>query len=168
MATDKPKATNTATEVVPWEDDIVPAMIEPTPDLVEAAYAAILDGKLPPEVGDPSVTARAIQERIKNAKTFEDAFRPSSLQSWQDYADKPVIVHSFHLNPSNFEGQTAYAVVELGIPETGEFLTVSTGGGNVLTQLVKAWELGAFPFRAILKVKDTGTPGRVTLWLESA
>lgn len=166
MASAKDAAASGSTEVVPWDDENAPAMIEPTPALVEAAYAAILDGKLPPEVGDPSVTARAIQERIRNAETFEDAFASSKLQSWQDYTDMPVIVHSFHLNPSTFEGQTAYAVVEIGIPDTGEFKTVSTGGGNVLTQLVKAWELSAFPFRAVLRSKPTGT-GNTTLWLES-
>lgn len=168
MADPKQGASVASDEVVPWDDDLAPAMIEAKPELVEAAYAAILDGKLPPEVGDPTVTARAIQERIKSAKTFEDAFRPSSLESWSEYEDVPVVVHSFHLNPSSFENQTAYAVVEIGIPETGEFRTVSTGGNNVLMQLVKAWELGAFPFRAVLKAKATQTPGRQTFWLEAA
>lgn len=168
MADAKPKASASSTEVVPWEDDNPPAMIEATPELVEQAYAAILDGTLPPEVGDPSVTARAIAERIRDAKTFEEAFKPTSLPSWQDYTDKPVIVHAFHLNPSNFEEQGAYAVVEIGVPETGEFKTVSCGGTNVLTQLTKAWELGAFPFRAVLRASNTGTPGRVALRLEAA
>ena len=45
-------------------------------------------------------------------------------------------------------------------------VSVQTGGGNVLMQLVKAWEKGWFPFTARLVVKDTKTPGRKTLWLE--
>ena len=121
------------------------------------------------EMGDPSITARAIQDRIRAAETFDQVFKAQSLPSWQEYEGEVVSVLAFHLNPSSFEGEgtsAAYGVVELGIPETGEIVTVQTGGGNVLMQLVKAWEKGWFPFTARLVVKDTKTPGRKTLWLE--
>lgn len=150
------------------------AMIKPTPELVEQAYAAIMDGELPPEIGDSSITARAIQQKIREGESFDDVFAPQSLKPLSDFEGQPVVIYGFHLNPSSFydpkkgddAGPAAYAVVEIGDPESGELITVGTGGGNVLVQLVKAWEKGWFPFQAILREKDTRTPGRSTYWLE--
>jgi len=168
MAKDSATKQDAGQELAPWDAGEAPAMIEPTPELVEAAYAAIFDGQLPPEIGDPSVTARAIQERIRNETTFDGVFNAGSLPGWQDYTDEPVVVHAFHLNPANFDGQSVYAVVEIGVLSTGELKTVSCGGGNVLTQLVKAWENNWLPCRLVLRAKPTSTPGRTTLWLEKA
>ena len=36
-------------------DLTAPRMIEPTPELVDQAYRAVMEGELPPEVGDPSI-----------------------------------------------------------------------------------------------------------------
>jgi len=150
-------------------------MIEATPDLVEQAYAAIIEGELPPEVGDPEVTRRAIQERIKTADSFDDVFAPQSLTPWTQYAGEIVTVYGFHLNPSSFRdgaengGSAVYAVVE--ISRTGDVddaEPVSTGGGNVLLQLVKAWEKGWFPFKATLAVRPGSTPGREVHWIQKA
>lgn len=164
------KTQETGTEVVPWEDPTeAPAMIEPRPPLVQAAYAAIQDGQLPPEVGDPSVTARMIQDRIRNADSFDEVFGSQKLTPLSDLAGEDLTFHAFHLNPSSFADNpiAAYAVIEVS-DRAGELRTVSSGGGNVLIQLVKAWEKGWFPFRARVVSKETRTPGRRTLWLEKA
>jgi hypothetical protein len=152
-----------------------PTMIAPTPALLEQAYDAVLNAELPPEVGDPAITARAIQERIRQG-SLDDSMAPAeSLPSWGDlFADQLVYVCSFHLNRSTFEIQEGpnkgkkgvYAVVEL-MDTNSELHTVNTGAQNVLTQLVKAWEEKRFPFPAVLEVKDTGTAGRTTQWLRS-
>lgn len=159
----------------PLDEDTtgLPAQIKPTPELVQQMRAAILDGKLPPEVGDPAITARLIRARILDG-SFDESMQPAeSLPSWRDeYTDENVTVLGFHLVPSAFKdeaaksGVAAYAVVELMTPETGELVTVQTGGGNVLAQLIKAWEEERFPFQAVLRQKPTGTPGRSVLWLE--
>lgn len=164
------KESETATDVVPWEEGELPAMIEPTAELIAQAYRALDTGQLPPEVGDPAVTARLIRERIRRG-TLADALAPASnLPSWgKDYANEPVVVHAFHLNPSQIEESPigVYGVVELGIPETGELVTVTCGGGNVLEVLIKAWAEQAFPFRCkLVPVRTSG--GFTTYRLQAA
>ncbi len=173
----KEQTQQSGSEVVPWEEGAELegiAAIEPTAELVSQAYAAIQDGQLPPEIGDPAIVARLIQERIKKG-TFEESLTPTEkLPAWKDVLlDVPVAVYGFHMNRSTItpaEGAYSpgvYAVVELAVPETGEIQTVQTGGANVLMQLVKAWEERRFPFVAVLVAQPTGTPGRSTLWLRS-
>jgi hypothetical protein len=161
-----------STELAPWDEPPRGlAAIEPTPELVEQAYNAIINKELPPEIGDPEITARLIMERIK-AGTFDESMDPrESLASWsKEYAEQPVTVIGFHLNPSTFENEEGekgvYAVVELMV-EGGELVTVSCGGGNVLMQLVKAWEENRYPFVCQLTGKATSTPGRKTYWLRT-
>lgn len=144
------------------------AMIEPRPELVRQAYAAILEGELPPEVGDPAVTARAIQERFTKAETAAEVLRPSKLRAWSELGDVPVTLLNFHLNPSGFEqGSAVYAVCEIMHRDSGEIEPVSVGGGNVLVQLVKLWELGALPVNVRMLSKPT-QQGFTTLYLEAA
>lgn len=144
------------------------AAIEPTKELVEQAYTAILGGGLPPEVGDPEITRKMILTRIAEG-TFEESLDPSaSLPSLQAYAGEPVLFRGFHLNPSSFKetegAPDAYAVIEISNPATGEEDLVQFGGGNVLMQLIKAWEEGKFPFTAVLTPQKTGQ-GYTTFWL---
>lgn len=163
----------TSTELEQTHDQNAPQMIAPTAEGIAAAYNAIENAEVPPEVGDPQVTARAIRDRIR-AGSLADSMSPAeSLPSWGDtLAGEKVIVYSFHLNRSAFEiaegpnkgKKGVYAVVELGTPD-GELITVQTGSQNVLTQLVKAWEERRFPFPAVIDVKATGQPGRTVQWL---
>jgi hypothetical protein len=144
-----------------------PAMPEPTPETMEAAYAAVMDGELPPEVGDPTITARAIQERIRNSDSFDDVFKAQSLTPWAELIGEVVTVGGFHLNPSTQEGGSAvYAVVSLRRDGEDDFMPYSCGGANVLTQLLKAWEQGWFPFQASLVSKKT-SKNFDTYWIEA-
>ncbi len=144
-------------------------MVSPTKALVAQAYAAILDGTAPPEIGDPEITNRAILEDIIAADSFDAVFQAQSLPSWSEaYLDTDVTVLGFHLNPSSFEGGSAvYAVVELADPkDAGEIKRVTVGGQKVLVQLLKGWEQGWFPIRVKLTSKDTRNEGRKVLGLE--
>ena len=141
-------------------------MPEPTSEVLEQAYRAVMDGDLPPEVGDPAVTARAIQERIRQADSFDAAFKPQDLPKWRSLMDEPVTVGGFHLNPSSFDkGSAVYAVVELRREGEDDFSPYQVGGGNVLTQLLKAWEQGWFPFRGKLIGRKTAQDFE-TYWIE--
>src|SRR5690348_9097300 len=143
-------------------------MIEPTPELVEQAYAAVLGDSEYPEVGDPAITARAIQERIRNTDSFDDVFKPQALPKWSDLVGEVVTVGGFHLNPSSFEeGPNAYAVVELRRDGEDDFSSYQCGGQNVLMQLLKAWEQSWFPFQGALISKRT-RQGHDTYWIEAA
>lgn len=147
------------------------SMMEATPELVQEAYAAIRDGELPPEVGDPGVTQRLILQRIQDG-SFEQSLEPTAkLPSLQEYVDTPMVYLAFHFNPSSFRDakdnaspSSVYAVLEVADPGTFETRTVQFGGVNVLMQLVKAWEEGKFPFTAELVGNKTGQ-GYMTYWL---
>jgi hypothetical protein len=150
-------------------------MIVPTEQLVAQAFDAVLNANVPPEVGDPAITARAIQERIMQG-TLEQSLQPAeSLPSLGElFGGQTVAFCSFHLLSSSFEIQEGpnkgkkgvYAVVEL-MTQDAELVTVQTGAQNILTQLVKAWQEGMFPFTATVEIKPTGTPGRTTQWLRA-
>ena len=139
------------------------AAIEPTPELVALAYDAIQNGTLPPEVGDPKITAQLIMQRIREG-TLEESLDPAvSLPNLQDYQDKPMAYVGFHFNPSAFRDaqdnaspSSVYAIIELADPATWETTLVQFGGVNVLMQLVKAWEEKKFPFVATLTGAKTG------------
>jgi hypothetical protein len=133
-----------------------------------AAYAAILDGEKLPTIGDPEVMSRMILERILKAETFDEAFKPQTLDSWRDYLDVPVTVQEFHLNPSGYEqGSSVYAVVDLKRLDDGAGLTVTCGGRNVLAQLVKMLEQSWTDKPVKLTAKTTGE-GYQALWLVAA
>lgn len=172
MANDSEGSSPTA-ELAPWDAGELEgiAAIEPTPELVEQAYRAIMDKTLPPEIGDPAIVARNIQERIRRG-TFDESLEPTaSLPAWRElYLDEVVVVYGFHMNKSTIENERGelgvYAVVEVAKVGTGELVTVQTGGQNVLMQLVKAWEERRYPFQAVLIEVGTGTAGRRTQWLK--
>lgn len=145
-----------------------PAMPEPTPDLMEQAYSAVINGTEPPEAGDPTITAQAIQERIRQSDTFDAVFKPQSLPKWSDLIGEVVTIGGFHLNPSTFEkGSSVYAIVSLRREGDDDFAPYQCGGGNVLTQLLKAWEQSWFPFQGALTSRKTGQ-GHDTYWIEAA
>ena len=150
-------------------------MPAPSKQAVDAAYAAVIDAEMPPQIEDPAGIARAIQERIRQGTLAQSMEALESLPSWGDsFPNEKVIVHSFKLLPSAFviqEGPNkgkkgVYAVVEL-MTADGELTLVQTGAGNVLTQLVKTWEESRFPLSCVLEVKDTATPGRTVQWLRN-
>ena len=167
-------------ELVPWDEAELAgvAAIEPTPELVSQAYAAVIEKTLPPEVGDPAISVRMILERIKSGTLDESMSPAAKLPAWRDlFLDRVVVVYGFHMNKSTFEDEEGrkgvYAVAEVaplapvaGI-DAGTMTTVQTGGQNVLMQLVKAWEERRFPFKAVLVSVGTGQPGRETLWLRT-
>lgn len=175
----KDTATPAGVEIDPWDDPANDLPVRPMPapsaELVAAARSAI-DGTLPDgvigqlELGDPEITARRIRDEIRNADTFDEAFGVQKLPAWQEIAGEPVRVHGFHLNPSTINdrdkgGPAAYAVVQMTRLATGELEVRQCGGGNVLEQLVWAWEHQRFPLVVKLIAKQTDA-GNTVLRLE--
>jgi hypothetical protein len=135
---------------------------------IDAAWGAILDGTpLAVEVGSPE-TARRIAAEIRQGETFEDIFGERSLPSWGDNLDHPFQVLGFQLSPSGYDqGSAVYAIVEAVDLETGETLRMSTGGRNVLSQLMTALERGMLPAELRMIAKRTGA-GNDAYWLRPA
>lgn len=136
---------------------------------IEVAYAAIMGDVELPIASDPEAMSRAIVERIMNADTFDETFRPQNLDAWREYMDVPVKVRGFHLNRSAFDGAGApiYAVVDIEVLSDGEVVTVTCGGRNVLTQLVKQLQNGWQDKPVKLTGRQT-QEGYTALWLEAA
>lgn len=134
------------------------AVVKLDPAEVEKAYAAILEGEPIEFVSDPEAMAKEIAERAKNASSADELFAEGSLTAWGELDGVPVTVHSFRLNPSRFEkGSAVYAVVSIERMDDGEKMLVSVGGVTVLTQLVRAVELGLLPCILALKSADTAS-----------
>lgn len=136
---------------------------------IDLAYKAILGDAELPIASDPEAMSRAIVERIMQAETFDEAFKPQQLEAWREYMDVPVLVKDFHLNRSSFDGAGApiYAVVDIEKLDDGETVTVTCGGRNVLTQLVKMLQKGWTDQPVKLTGRQTGE-GYTALWLEAA
>jgi hypothetical protein len=134
---------------------------------LEAAAAAILDGKeLPGGGGDPEAVSRMILERIL-ASDPADLFKPQNLEPWRESIDRPAEVSGFHLNRSSFEGgSSVYAIVDLTWLDDGESESVTCGGRNVMAQLLAAMRHGLLPVRVKL-VGNRTAEGYQALWLEA-
>jgi hypothetical protein len=142
-------------------------MPQPSPEEMEMAWDAVLNGKPLPEMGDPEITARAIKERIKDADSFDEVFKSQDLPKWSDLIGEVVTIGGFHLNPSSFEkGSSVYAVVELRREGEDDFHPYQCGGENVLMQLLKALEQQWFPFNGALIGKDT-RQGHTTYYIQA-
>ncbi len=136
---------------------------------LDVVYAAIMGDVELPAAADSEAMSRAIVERIMSAETFDEAFRPQQLESWQEYLDQPVLVRDVHFNRSAFEdgqGAPIYAVVDIVLRD-GEVVTVTCGGRNVLTQLVKMLQKGWQDQPVKLNARKTGE-GYTALWLVAA
>lgn len=149
-------------------------MPAPSDQLAETLYDAILNGTELPSIGDPELANRQILQEIieaANSGDFDKVFQAQTLPNWNVFAgDEPVIVYSFHTNPSRFEGgSSCYAVVDLGWPDSNgkeRRQAVVTGGQKVLVQLVSLWQHDMLPAKVRLTTKDTGNEGRKVLGLE--
>lgn len=140
---------------------------------LERAVAAILDGTPLPFSSDPEAVSRGILERILTADSYDEIFKPQSLDAWREHLGRPAEVIGFHLNPTSFESEneespssSVYAVVDLVWLDDSEPATVTCGGRNVMMQLVQALRKGLLPARVKLSGKRTGE-GYQALWLES-
>lgn len=125
-----------------------------------------------PERADPGAMSRAIMERILAGESFEDVFTQQSLTPWRSMLGRVVFVRSVHFNRSTFEGEgpPIYAVCDLVDADTGEAITVTCGGQNVLAQLVKGLEAGWLvdEKRPVRMIENDTAQGYGALWLEAA
>ena len=125
-----------------------------------------------PANADPEAMSRAIMERILAAESFEDAFTQQNLTPWRSMLDRAVMVRDVHFNRSTIDGagQSIYAVVDLVDADTGESISVTCGGANVLSQLVVGLQQGWLidEKRPVKLIENKTAAGYGALWLEAA
>lgn len=132
---------------------------------VELAWQ-ILEGTAEVPEQDAESAQAAIRNRIRESEDMDSVFGEQELEAWQDYIGEVFTVHGFHLNRSSFEeGSPVYAVVTVSRQGSDEKTLLTTGGSNVLAQLVKALERDWFPLNLVMVEKATSTAGRKTYWL---
>lgn len=148
------------------------SLVSASPEELKLAYGAVLNGDVLPASADPEVMSQAIAQRIADAESFDEVFRPQSLPSWgRQFLGIPVRIRDVRLNRSTKSedgksGPSVYAVVDLLVVETGEMVTVQCGGRNVLVQLLKIVEKRWTEQTYRLVSKPTGS-GYDVLWLEA-
>lgn len=172
------KATDKATENKPEErpDDIAKA--DNTPAVAEGRIVATVTSEAlgrflstATEVAqeDPEAISLAIVERILNAKTAEEVLTPNQVVHARDLIGVPLNVSGIRWLESDFEtGPGMYAIMDCVRVDTDSHLVVSCGGQNVLAQLWKLNDLGAFPARVVIQQAPRPTKaGFLPLWLEA-
>jgi hypothetical protein len=98
---------------------------------------------------DEDAYARIIAD-ILGAQTPADLDAAWNANGIDKYADVALRVDSIHRMPSDFdEGLGMYLVVNAVIPGDGERVTVTTGSVSICAQLIKAFNLKAFPLIVI-------------------
>lgn len=122
------------------------------------------------EERDPEEGAMAIVARILSAETAEDVLAISQVVHAQDILGMPISIHRIKWQRGELEGSAnCYAVITATNLQDDEKITITCGGINVMTQLVKLGMIGEFPYRArITKATKPTKRGYLPLWLEPA
>lgn len=137
----------TPTPTPAQEPTATPSDAEPV--LVRPAAVQIWESMLSqvPEAGDDAV--EAILGQIAAAESVSELDAPWEGGSMELYRDTPLTILSIRRMRSDFSGGLGwYLIVDAAVRTTGERVTFTTSSVNTVAQLVKAWALGAIPFKA--------------------
>jgi hypothetical protein len=94
---------------------------------------------------DPAAISAAIVANILQARTAEDVFGTNDVTPAEDVLGQRLTIRGVRWNRSRYDdGPTVYAMID-AVDDDGEVLTISCSGRNVMAQLFRLNELGAFP-----------------------
>ncbi len=140
---------------------------------------AILLGEVePPEVADdPTEISREIMAQLLAAESDEELEQMGTAIGWRELLGVPVQLTGFRWRPSAFDGadsegakgpQVFFVIFGTRL-DTGDRVTLTTGAGNVLAQLVNMARrqtlVGAI--RSLKKADRPTARGYYPLWLET-
>ena len=117
---------------------------------------------------DPEAVARAIAQDILTAPTIDEVFARRELTHARDVLGEPLTVLGVRWMQGDYDtaGPGFYAVMEAANHD-GEKVQVSCGARNVMAQLWRLNELGAFPIQvAIVESGRTTAAGYKPMILE--
>ena len=120
-----------------------------------------------PWSADEDDASAAIVAAILAAPNIDQLLTPTTTAGLGDYVGKLLTIHDVRLRPSDMEGGTgAYAVLDITVEGSSDHVVATTGARNVLAQLVRAWQLDAFPFSCrITETQSKRNPARTVQWL---
>lgn len=98
------------------------------------------------DADDPSAAYRRIIAQVLAAETPDEVLVPGEVLALKDMVDHVLEVHAFHENRSEYDvGSPFYFTMECLDTETGEKLVVNTGHQRVMAQLIRLYQLHAYP-----------------------
>lgn len=105
---------------------------------------------------DIEVTGTAAYEeiiaQIMMSATAEEVLTPYEAESLDNYQDRPLRIHTFDLNRSEFDvGSPYYATCRVETLDTGEKKILNTGHQALMAQLIRLQQLDAFPVECTVK-----------------
>lgn len=121
---------------------------------VIAFYERILEEV--PDAGGDGI--ENILEQIAQAGDTSGLDEPWRAGGLGKYVDQAIVVQSIRKMPSDFgSGLSFFLVVDGAVRATGEKVTATTGSLSVVAQLLKAWQLGAFPVLVVPRLSKRPT-----------
>lgn len=126
--------------------EIVVLRASDSPEALEELKAILRGQKDPGKVqDDPAMIQREIIEQILAASS-DDEMQLGDATPWQDLLDVPVEVFGFRFRPSDYsEGSPVFVVVNGIRLDTGDVVVLTTGGLNVIAQLINLAERDRLP-----------------------
>jgi hypothetical protein len=92
-----------------------------------------------------------ISENIMEAESIDDVLGDSGALGAEDLVGVEIELLGFRLSRSDLPGQEAFAIVDFMNRETRELGVFTTGAQAMLAQFLRADQLGAFPFVAVIE-----------------
>jgi hypothetical protein len=120
-----------------------------------------------PESDSDEDIGEVIAARILAAETLDDLLTPSSAPSLGHLVDKPIVIVDIRRRQGGMNKDLGFFLLcAVEDQATGKQEVYSTGAGNVVTQLARAWELGEIPLRCkVLEMESKSNPGQFVQWL---
>lgn len=105
----------------------------------------LADGIMPVDT-DPATTAADIAREILNAENADDVLGGGDVVHAKDILNQPITIHGGKFVRSDYEeGAGVYVVADVTSHNTGNRVKVTMGATNVVAQIYRLAELGAFP-----------------------
>lgn len=117
-------------------------------------YEGILGGV--PDAGQDGI--EGILEQIAAASDTAGLDAPWRAGGLGAYIGTPLVITGIRKMPSDFgSGLSCFLVIDGAVRATGEKVTATTGSLSVVAQLLKAWQLDAFPVLVVPRASERPT-----------
>lgn len=105
---------------------------------------------------DSAAVMEAEVRRILAADNMEEALAESAPLNGKDHTDKPFLLRSFRLIPTDYsEGWPFYAAMDCEAPGRGESFVLNCGGIKVVAALKVLNDLDEYPYAIKIRGKQT-------------
>jgi hypothetical protein len=120
-----------------------------------------------PETDSDEDIGEIIAARILAAETLDDLLTPSSAPGLGHLADRPILIHDIRRKEGGMNPDLGFFLLcAVETAKDGKQEVYSTGATNVVTQLVRAFQLGEFPLACkVLETPSKQHPERTVQWL---